>query len=273
LKGQNTEEVKQVLSISIMQAPDVKMTLSEAEEPRHPKNIVSDLHETSTNTNGSSSSSAKIRSVQEALEAKRATNRQSARRCRLRQKNLIKELQSKNALLTAENRNLRLKLELSQAENKKLVVMQQHEQQRALKRSQALNSIVRQHLQSNPPTATALSTNNIRQNSIPPQSASIVSALLELAGQSPTSTRGDTPELPPSFRSLPERGPELQRSSLSRFPHLNIPSNGLGSDLPTPQVACRDIPGDILSTQQEIGRLREEVKGLRGFLATRNISI
>ena len=64
---------------------------------------------------------------QKALEAKRKTNRQSARRCRLRQKILVKELQDKNALLTMKNNNLMLKLELSEAENRKLRLMQNQE--------------------------------------------------------------------------------------------------------------------------------------------------
>lgn len=67
------------------------------------------------------------------LEVKRITNRLSARRCRLRQKNLIKDLQNKNSLLKSENANLRLKFELAMAENKRLVLIREQEKKRRKK--------------------------------------------------------------------------------------------------------------------------------------------
>jgi len=205
---------------------------------------------------GRSSSTQNLSS--NALEAKRATNRQSARRCRLRQKMLIKDLENRNSLLTMENTNLRLKLELAQAENKRMVLMQQQEQQRVFRRSQALHGILKKQFQDQSKTPTSV---------VHPQSATTVSALLELAGQSPP-TSPKTPELVHyTSRSRPLET-ELQVTSPPRFPELGpLPSSRLERRLPPTNIS----PRYMLDTQQEIQHLREEVKGLRDFLSRHSI--
>lgn len=211
------------------------------------------------------SSSSRNGMTPEQLEAKRATNRLSARRCRLRQKNLIKQLQNKNTLLSSENRSLKLKLELALAENKRMELIHNQEMKRANERSRALSCIVKENQAQ-------------KQAATPRNSVTTASALLQLAaGDSPS----PTPELelvPPSPPSRSEqhqqifRSRELGGSRVPRFPTLMSPprlalrSNGLSPFAPQENGGV-----DVGATQLQIQRLREELQGLRDYLARHSI--
>lgn len=211
----------------------------------------------------SQSVSKRAKLSEKALEAKRKTNRQSARRCRLRQKLLVKELQEKNALLTMKNTNLMLKLELSQAENRKLRLMQNQETKLALKRNQELQELhsrVQRQIrdQQAPPP-------------LPPQTATTASALLELAS-APTPLNPETiPNYsayrPTSLEESRARVRELKEQLLHQFPMLpSLQSRRMGD-------VSSDVTNDVLRTQTDIHSLQKEVAELRAYLARRKSSI
>lgn len=204
---------------------------------------------------------------EKALEAKRKTNRQSARRCRLRQKNLVKELQDKNALLTMKNNNLMLKLELSQAENRKLRLMQNQETRVALKRNQELQELhfkVQQQIQDQrapPPPSTA-------RPPLPSRTATTASALLELA----SAPAPPTPELvsnhvafrPPSLEESRAQVREMKEHLLPLFP--TRPSL---QSWRTSGFSSRVTNNVLRSQEADIQSLQKEVDELRAYLAHR----
>lgn len=209
---------------------------------------------------------------EKALEAKRRTNRQSAKRCRLRQKLLIKELEEKNALLTMKNTNLMLKLELSDAENRKLRLMMQEEEKKrtstSMKRNQELQELhlkvqkqLREQRQSLPSS---------KNPPLPSQTATTASALLELAGAAPTtpelvSYQPPPPHCPTPLEESRARVQEFKEQLLTMLPAL---PNRFESDFPS-SMSRQQQEHDVLSTQQNIHELRREVKGLRDYLARR----
>lgn len=186
----------------------------------------------------------------EQLEAKRITNRLSARRCRLRQKNLIKDLQDENSLLKMENKNLRLRLELSLAEAKKLELTHDQEMRKlALKRSHARECMAQKRAQGQPKP---------RMTSIPAQSsATTASALLQLAASN------ETPELVP--QSPPPTNQSRTQVAAPMLPRL--PSNLIASELSSSLAERRRA----FDTQQQIENLRNEVKIMKEFLARHSV--
>eukprot|EP00544_Gedaniella_sp_CCMP2646_P009388 CAMPEP_0202481282 /NCGR_PEP_ID=MMETSP1361-20130828/923_1 /ASSEMBLY_ACC=CAM_ASM_000849 /TAXON_ID=210615 /ORGANISM="Staurosira complex sp., Strain CCMP2646" /LENGTH=248 /DNA_ID=CAMNT_0049108785 /DNA_START=152 /DNA_END=894 /DNA_ORIENTATION=+ len=208
----------------------------------------------------SQSVSKRAKLSEKALEAKRKTNRQSARRCRLRQKLLVKELQEKNDLLTMKNSNLMLKLELSQAENRKLRLMHNQETKLALKRNQELQ--VYQELHSRV-------QRQIRDQQapppLPPQTATTASALLELASAptplNPEKIPNYSAYRPTNLEESRARVRELKEQLLHQFPMLpSLQSRRMGD-------VSSDVTNDVLRTQTDIHSLQKEVAELRAYLA------
>jgi hypothetical protein len=126
----------------------------------------------------------------------------SERRYRLREKNRVKGLHTENTLLKEENfslkqenQTLRLKLELAEAENKRNLLIQENEKKKALEKIRVLQERLQQRQ-----VREELSTP--RMKTVPPPSATTVSALLQLKGQSP---------MPEMALSPPSGPPELRR--------------------------------------------------------------
>jgi len=201
-------------------------------------------------------SSSTKRLPSEVLEAKRAMKRQSAHRCGLRQKLRIERLYTRNSLLNVENTNLRLKLELAQAENKKLLQMEQQQQQRVFNRSRALHGMLKRQFQDQlrDPTSIASSTSDTTGSF----------AFLELANQSPATAAlvHDSPRA-----SLEYGQAELHLASSPEYYEL--------APLSPSRFGTRDLSLGTSSqshtVQKEIQRLREEVKSMKDFLARHSI--
>lgn len=205
----------------------------------NPSSIEKDQDGKSSSTRDSAEATA------EELALKRAANRLASRNCRRRQKLLIEQLRRENSLLRAERTTIRLKIEACLAENKRLMMMHEKEQQRVMQRSRVLHAILRQQVQEL----------QDQVHLIPPQSAMTASALLELA----SGTSRNTPELVPTpSNSLPRA--DFQVSSPVRR-ELPVPSK------PVNRESLIDLSHDVLRAQSEVLRLREEVKGVRAFLA------
>jgi len=184
------------------------------------------------------------------LEARRAANRRASFDCRMRQKKHIKDLQRKNATLELENDVIRLKLQASLAENRKLQL-----QNKMLDRNRTFNLMMQQVQQQVK-----------EQKHILPQYPERRS-LDSLSEPPKRSDKGL--EILSSF-ALANANNEQQRQ---RDITTTLPlKHHEQSTIPTPSVLDRhpsslNSSNNILRNQIELHRLQEDVRVLRGIMA------
>jgi hypothetical protein len=198
-------------------------------------NSVTRDHENEERVSSSGRGRKRVASEDEKLQAKRAKNRKASARAREKTKSIISELTNENSALHKENANLRAKLAASLVENRRLMLTLDQNQQSISERSHPLSAALQQ-LQEQVQARH-------RPYVVPPPSTRMTSLLLQ-----PTNSA----KLPFPSRFAPEDRVEPQRN------------NHIDKELAT-------SAHDVLRTQNEIQRLREEVKGVRDFLARHSI--
>jgi len=246
--------------------------------------------------------------VDEELEKKRAYRREASARSRKKTKNLIYELTDQNTLLQRENASLRAQLDASLAESARLKMIQEQEQQRAIKRSRTLNSMMQQlqertqqDVRSHSILPSLDATASPSFASISPAKAPFPSRFVlqgdaqvprsvSRAGREVPSLATASPAIMPfapqlalhgdaqALRRISHAGREAPTLSLTSPARAPFPSQfALQGDALVPRRVSHaggEAPSeshDFLANQQRLQRLREETRGVRDFLARHSI--